>query len=108
MIIWSGFGYLTILIPIAVIWVSRILLEPVLGGSLNYDMAKWPLFIALVISSVILFFVDKKLEKEKGRIVIDKATGKEIVLKRKNAMFFIDIKYWPYIITVLGIISLIK
>jgi hypothetical protein len=47
--------------------------------------------------------INNKSERE-GKVVIDRETGKEIVLKAEHSLFFINVKYWSYIIFALGII----
>ena len=37
-----------------------------------------------------------------GRVVVDKQTGREIVLRRRHTLFFIPIEYWGLVVVVLG------
>ena len=48
------------------------------------------------------------LRTRPARIVIDKATGKEIVLRRRHALFFIPMFYWGPIFIAGGVYELIQ
>jgi hypothetical protein len=61
----------------------------------------------LIIVGILCYLFDLLLKREKPRIVIDKATGKEIVLKGKHTMFFIPVFWWSVIISLGGLYCIV-
>ena len=53
---------------------------------------------------MIVLLIGKHLDKKEGRVLIEKETGKEVVLKAEHSLFFIKLEYWGYILFVLGVI----
>ncbi len=92
MIIWSGLGFLAALIPFIFVLVFG-LLSNVLFGQGYMTSHNWPIGLALLISAVLVFFLGIRLERP-GKTLIDPQTGRSVVLRRRNTLFFIPIKYW--------------
>jgi len=67
-----------------------------------------PFGLSLLVSSIAIYFLYKRLDKEKPRILVDKETGQEFDFKKKHELFFIPLKYWSYIIAALGVIVMVK
>jgi hypothetical protein len=40
-------------------------------------------------------------------VLIDKATGEEVVLKPKHSLFFVPVELWPVVFVALGLISVL-
>ena len=80
MIIWSRGG---ILAPVAAI-LSLVLTEYSVNALFNseiyYEVHGWPKFVALSIAGLLCFLLGRFLNKEE-KVYIDKATGKDVVLK---------------------------
>ena len=105
MIIWRGFG---ILVGIAG-FIGFILAELITRGFTNsdtyYQAHTAPRLGGALLGAALAFGVVKILEMwEKPRIVIDKATGREMVLRRGDSLFFIPVRFWPYIIFGIGVV----
>lgn len=99
MIIWSGAGFLPIvfLVLFGIGFANRG--EPMSDNQLAYT------FILTGLASGALGWW---LRKRPARIVIDKATGRELALRRRHSLFFIPMFYWGPIFIVLGIFELIQ
>jgi len=70
-----------------------------------YQGHAWPKLAGAVLGALLAFGMVKILKKgNKPRIVIDKATGKEIQISRGDSLFFVPVRFWPYIILAIGVI----
>ena len=63
--------------------------------------------ISLFLSAIVCWFLGSALRKRASQVVIDKATGKEMVLNRSNhSLFFIPMHIWAPILAIIGSIVL--
>lgn len=102
MIIWSGYGFLVPLIAMAAIALAQIA-----ATSTKYDtnpLSGIVTFLMLALAGAAIWFLGKKFNTAPGRAVIDKQTGKEIVLRRKHSLFFVPMEYWGPIIAAGGLL----
>lgn len=104
LLIWQGLGFL---VPVIVL-VSFGLLAALSPS----DMSNTPQYIYTIIGTIIflvdaaiIWYIAKKLDEKPGRVVIDKKTGREFVLKGKHTFFFIPLKYWPYVIVGMNVVG---
>lgn len=97
MIIWTGWGFLAALVPFATSLIAELLVEGMSGSDTSYQDSKMPLFIALMLSAVMVYVIEKKV-RVADRVVEDVKTKERLTVTRKNSLFFIDLRYWPYII----------
>src|SRR5581483_10102179 len=89
MIIWRGFGILVVVITV-VITVMIYALTGMLSGNWDYyKIHNSPNGIAFVLSGVAVYLAGLYLNKQPGRVLIDKVTRKEVVLRNVHSMFFI-------------------
>lgn len=101
MIIWRGLGIVVPIIAFFVCLCVELLVRSHFGAN-YYQREGWPIFLALSISGVICWALGTMLEKRPGKVVIEKETGKEIILKNSHDLFFIPIKFWGLIMIVGG------
>ena len=77
------------------------------AGEGFYAAHKWPFAISLFLSAIVCWFLGSALRKRTSQTVIDKETGKEMVLNRSNhSLFFIPMHIWAPILAVGGCIVL--
>jgi len=100
MIIWSGRGFLSIL----VLGVTIFLFVTVLPT----EQADWAFVVGLFVAAAFSWIMGKRWNEKEGRIVIDKATGQEVMIKPNHSIFWIKMQYWGIIFTIFGIIILIQ
>lgn len=110
-LIWRGWG---LLLPLgaALGGIFGMAMGSVVAGTAASDLM--PGVVALG-CSLGAYLVVRLLERtDKGRTVIDKKTGEEILLVRGDSLFFIKVRYWFYLLAlgtallfVLGIYHLI-
>ena len=107
MIIWSGLGFLVAVIIFGCSLALNFAFNAWLGDG-YYDTHKWPFAISLFLSAIICWFLGSALRKRTSQTVIDKATGKEMVLNRSNhSLFFIPMHIWAPILAIGGVIVLV-
>jgi hypothetical protein len=94
MIIWQGWGILTVLILVA---------GPALGfGLLGLALGPKPPALAFGLASIAVvllagaanWWLGRRLNGAPGRELIDARTGEHVVLKRRHALFWIPMQYW--------------
>jgi hypothetical protein len=102
MIIWKGYGFLVLVIAVAIGAIVSLIFGRV---GLTEDMGA---AIGAIISAGVIWVVGNKLNSlAKSRTMIDKQTGQEIIFKPDNSLFFIKMQYWAFIIGGIGIIMLV-
>ena len=102
MIFWKGYGILAIVITVAIGALSSFIFSKI-GSTEDMGAA-----IGAVISAVVIWVVGTRLNAaSKEKVMIDKQTGKEVILKSGHSLFFIKLQYWSFIIGGIGIIMLI-
>ena len=102
MIIWKGYGFLVLLITIAIGAVISLIF---IGLGSTED---WGAAVGAIISGGVIWVVGNKLNsEEKNRIFIDKQTGQEILVKPEHSLFFLKMQYWAFIVSGFGLIMLI-
>jgi len=65
-----------------------------------YQTHGWPIFCAFSFSAVVIATISKMCVNE--RELRDVKTGEIVVLRQNHTFFFVNIKFWPYILVVLG------
>ena len=107
-ILWTGWGFL---VPV-IVGVGFVLTQTILNtifGPYTYEDAAWPKILATILTSVSIWFVGRYFNGKPGRVMIDKKTGREVVFKRRNALFFIPMEYWAFIVGIFFLlISFVK
>jgi hypothetical protein len=106
LLFWSrGYGILVGIVA-AVGYILAELFTQLITHDINYYAFHfWPMFMAALLAAALAYGMAKLLERcDKLQIVIDDGTGEEINLVRGDALFFLPVRYWPYIILVLGTI----
>jgi len=102
MIIWKGYGFLVLVIAIAIGAIVSLIFGKI-GSTEDMGAA-----IGAIISAGIIWVVGNKLNAQtKDRAMIDKQTGQEVVLKPNHSLFFIKMQYWAFIVGGIGIIMVV-
>ncbi|MBW3542418.1 MAG: hypothetical protein KY476_19305 [Planctomycetes bacterium] len=106
MIIWSGWGFLVAIIGFGCLVATEVIVEGAFRDDQYYQAHGWPKMVAFTIAAVIVGVVGRGLQRRQGKVLVDPATGREVVVSRGNTFFFIPMEYWAPIFLVLGIIFL--
>jgi len=102
MIVWKGWGFLGLVIPLACSLLMQFGVDSYYGDGF-YSEASWPLPLALLLSSVLVFVSGYKLNSNEGRILLDPETNEKVLLKTTHSMFWIPMQYWSVIIIGLSV-----
>ena len=65
-----------------------------------YQTHGWPIFCAFSFSAAVVATFAKMCIRE--RALRDIKTGETVVIHQNHTFFFVNIKFWPYILVVLG------
>ncbi len=105
MIIWSGFGFLVVVFAFACSLTMNVFTNALFGSG-YYQTHAWPLALAIAIAGALTWLVGNALNRRQGRVMIEKATGREVLLRRNHSLFFIRMHYWGPILIALAFASL--
>ncbi len=100
MIVWSGRGFLSVVV-LAVVLFGLTSFLPKEQNNLSYAIS---LFVAAIFS----WIMGKKWNESNQKSLIDKETGEEIILKPNHSLFWIKMQYWGFIFGIIGVIMLVK
>lgn len=105
-IIWRGKGYLAAITIFGSSLFANLITNQVTGSEAYWDAHPWTLAVSLVVSGVVCWFLGTWLEGRPGQVVIDKKTGKELILNGSHELFFIRVKFWaPILILIAAFIT---
>jgi protein-S-isoprenylcysteine O-methyltransferase Ste14 len=101
MIVWTGRGFLIVLVFIACMF---------LGVSLfPKDMADYVFVFAGLLSAIFSWFAGIAWNTKKDKVITDDETGQKILLKGGiHKLFWIPMQYWGIILSILSIIILFQ
>src|SRR5262245_24718472 len=105
MIIWSGLGFLVFVIAFTCS-LAMALFTKVLFGDGYYTTHSWPLAVALAVAGILTWLLGNKLNRRQGKVMIEKETGREILLRPNHSLYFVRMHYWGPILIALGFASL--
>ncbi|MDR7372733.1 hypothetical protein [Flavobacterium aquidurense] len=97
MIVWSGRGFLSILI----LFIAIFLFISILPETYVTQCFVIPLYIAAIFSYIFGVKWNRTL-----RVFIDKETGKEINFKSNHGLFWINMEYWGIIFPAFALVML--
>jgi hypothetical protein len=102
MIIWKGYGILVLVIAVAIGAIGSLIFGKI-GSTEDMGAA-----VGAIISGIIIWIVGNKLNSPaKDKVMIDKQTGQEVVLKPNHSFLFIKMQYWAFIVGAIGLIMII-
>ena len=102
MIIWSGRGFLVAVIAFGCLLASEFVTERHFRDDAYYQRHGWPKLAGFLVAGSIVWWLGVRWKDEDARTLIDKDTGREVVIRRKDALFFIPMHYWGPILCALG------
>jgi hypothetical protein len=104
MIIWSGLGFLVAVIVFGFALACNFAFNAIYGHG-YYETHHWTIGVAMFLSAITCWLLGTALRSRKPRIVIDKATGKEMPLDRsRHTLFFIPMHLWAPVLALIGVI----
>jgi hypothetical protein len=99
-LVWRGWGI--VVVGIAVLWLGVAI---VLGEAIHADKAGGAAIfgLCLVPAGAMTWFVGRRMNRDATRILLDPATGEQVVVRRDHSLFFVPVEWWGPILAVLGI-----
>ena len=104
MIIWTGLGFLVAVIGFVVLVLTELVSEKITGDDQLYQQHGWVILVGMLVAGAVTYGLHRLLLLQKGRTVIDKQTGQEVVLRSSHSLFFIPVKWWPIVFAILGVV----
>ncbi len=101
MIVWQGFGFAAIIIPILTYVITVKLLQAVLGVAYTASHA-WPGALGTMIGAGLVYWLSVVLNKP-GRTLVDPQTGQTVVLQKRHTLFWIPMQYLAAILAVVAL-----
>jgi hypothetical protein len=106
MIVWTGCGILTPFIAFIPFIAIQVIVDSIFGKPFYKNHMSMQI-IAVLASSALVWFSGRQLNSAPGRVMIDKASGQEVVLKSSHTLFFVKMEYWAVLIAILGLFMVI-
>jgi hypothetical protein len=100
MIVWSGRGFLSIVVLFATLFLCVAILPKE-----NDDIG---FVITAFVTGIFSWVYGKKWNTQNERIVIDEKTGERLLIKNNHTLFWIPMQYWGVIFSILGVIILFQ
>jgi hypothetical protein len=99
-LVWSGKGFW---VPV-VTFLSSLGMEFFVRAEFHddhyYQTHGWPILCAFLFSAAVTATIAKTCVRE--RELRDLKTGEDVVIRQNHTFFFVNIKFWPYILVLLG------
>lgn len=102
MLVWQGLGAFVFVVPFFVWLGSQLVATSVAGADAPSVHGQLIAAIALLISAGPVWLLARRFDARPGWQVIDKATGHEVTIRQRHAMFFVQMRYWAVIYVVVG------
>ena len=98
MIVWRGWGILSIVIALAAVAAAQMTTPLLPASSWTF---RWHAAVALLVGAGVNFWAGWRLNR-RGRLVVDPTTGQTFqVVRGRHDLFFIPMEYWS-VVFVLG------
>jgi hypothetical protein len=107
LIIWRGAGAAVILFGILGALLTNIVTSSFFHEDNYFAQHAWAQAVGLWVAGAACWFLGKYLHSKPGRVLVDKATGQEVVLKPIHSLFFIKMEFWGPILFVIGLCVLV-
>ena len=102
MLIWSGYGILVA--PIVFITVVASIITTGMFTDDEYlTNNPWPGGVALLISGVACWYLGGWLRNRHNRVLFDRSTGEDVILRPGTSFFFIPMRAWGAILGLVGV-----
>ena len=93
MLIWRGWGFLALIIPV----VLGILSEQACEMWLGDGAPGWSFQLGIGAGLLIVWFLGRHLNTKPDKILIDPETGEQVALRKDHSLFWIPMQYWAFV-----------
>ncbi len=105
-LIWHGKGYLVAVFVFAFSLIANLATNSIAGNDAYWNDDKWPLAVSLFVSAAACWSIGRRIVNQPPRLLIDPATGEQVILRNSHTFFFIPIVWWGPILAAFGVIAL--
>jgi cytochrome b561 len=107
LIIWRGWGFLVAVIVLVALIAMELVASALQGeGAYQEETALWA-GIGLLLAGAVIYPLGRRLNGGEGRLMVDKQTGQEVLIKPIHSLFFIRMEYWGLAALAGGVISIV-
>ncbi|RZF64933.1 hypothetical protein EWE75_08720 [Sphingomonas populi] len=106
-IVWSGLGFLSILIVGFVSIVVGVILDLVFGALGYPQLIVLAADIGLLAGAAANWYVGKRLNSVPPRELLDTQTGQRVLLTRRHKLFWIEMQYWSIPVALFAVLMLL-
>ena len=103
MVVWSGWGILVVLIPVAGLVTLQAGADALFGATTYRQHSGWLLPSVLLASALAVWLLGRRLNGRPGRALTDNATGEQVVLRPRHSLFFVRMEYWAAVLALAAI-----
>ena len=101
-IVWRGAGGLVIIYGILMCLLMNIVTGVAFHQNDYFQAHTWAQVAALWGAAALCWFTGRHLNRKPPRAMIDRATGREVLVKPNHHLMFIKLEYWGIILFVIG------
>ena len=104
MIIWSGWGFLSVVFAVlgAAGGIGLVDGTGGLGLGLTEDAG---FALGLAVAAAVNWLVGVRLNRRPGRELIDPRTGERVLLRRRHRLFWVPMQYWSVAMLVFAVLA---
>jgi hypothetical protein len=102
--IWTRWGILVVLYALAAFVVGG-----VIGNAAGLGSRRLiTIGICELLAAVAVWFTGVRLNGGADRRLIDPKTGRDVIVRRRHTLFWVQMQYWAPVVALLGVIVLIS
>lgn len=105
MIFTRGAGFLVLIICLVTLAAAQGVTHKITGDESFYEEHRWVALTAWLTAAALTYGLHRLLLLQKERVVIDKATGEELVLKPEDSLLCVPVGWWPLVFVAFGVIA---
>lgn len=98
MIIWSGWGLLTLVIAVGMGGLVAALTGSAMGLADHARFTGLPLAVGLLAAAAVNWWAGRRLNARPGRELVDPTTGETVVLRQRHSLFFVPMEWWSVVL----------
>jgi hypothetical protein len=105
MIVWRGLGILVAVVAGGALVLTQLVFDAALGQDAYSRNSGWLAPLALLLAAAVIWPLGTYLNNRGARVYIDKATGREVVMRPNHSLFFVRMEYWAPILAVIAVVA---
>jgi hypothetical protein len=109
MLVWRGHGIFVAVLTMVAFVGAKVAGEHIWGEPLAPTVRPGVESVGMLLAAALVYGLHLLVERSnQPRVLVDQATGQEVVLQSKHDLFFVPIKFWPYVLAALGVFIFFK